>query len=67
MSDGQKEPFCVHHLLFGGWIIAFIAAIGLAMTTQTGLQKLVSWAIILGVTFGIVYQYYVYLKQRRRQ
>jgi predicted type IV restriction endonuclease len=53
--------------LFGGWIIAFIAAIGLAMTTQTGPQKLVSWAIILGVTFGIVYQYYVYLKRRRRQ
>jgi hypothetical protein len=67
MSDGGKEPFCVHHLLFGGWIIAFIAAIGLAMTTQTGSQKLVSWSIILGVTFGIVYQYYVYLKRRRHQ
>ena len=67
MSDGEKEPFCVHHLLFGGCIIAFIAAIGLAMTTQTGLQKLVSWAIVLGVTFGIAYQYYVYLRQQRRQ
>lgn len=51
MSD-VRNAFSIHHLLFGGWIVACIALVGLVMAMPPVLGLVVAWGIILAVILG---------------